>query len=168
MDVVPKFLLLFFAASLLVAVGPSPADAHASLVSTSPEDGSRMATAPRSVELTFSEDIGEAFVAVTAPDGAKVKTSHAHISGARVHADLTSSDERGRYTVAYRVVSSDGHPVSGTFTFTTTSGRTVEQKDAPTSEPFVERHGTILVIGLAVAVLAIGLMLNPLTRQRRQ
>jgi methionine-rich copper-binding protein CopC len=168
MDVVPKLLLLVLAASLLVVMGSSPADAHASLVSTSPEDGTRIATAPPSVELTFSEEISEAFVAVTAPDGTKVKTSHAHVSGPQVRADLASSDEQGRYTVAYRVVSADGHPVSGTFTFTTTSGRTVEQKDPPKAEPFVERHGTILVIGLAVAVLAIGLILNPLTRQRRQ
>jgi methionine-rich copper-binding protein CopC len=168
MDVVPKLLLPVLAAVLLVVVGSSPADAHASLVSTNPEDGSRVATAPPSVELTFSEEIGEAFVAVAAPDGAEVKTSPAHVSGARVHADLATSEERGRFTVAYRVVSADGHPVSGTFTFTTTTGRIVEQQDAPASEPFVERHGTVLVIGLAVAVLAIGLILNPLTRQRRQ
>jgi methionine-rich copper-binding protein CopC len=168
MDVVPKFIVVFFAAILLLLVGSSPADAHASLVSTSPKDGSRIATAPPSVELRFSEDVGEAFVAVTAPDGTKVKTSHAHISGPRVAADLAASDQRGPYTVAYRVVSADGHPVSDTFRFTTTTGRAVTQKDAPTSKPFVERHTTLLTVGIAVAVLLIGLILAPLARQRRQ
>jgi methionine-rich copper-binding protein CopC len=168
MDVVPRFLALFAAALVLLFVGTGPADAHASLVSTSPADGSRISTAPATVELTFSEDVGSGFVAVTAPDGTKLKTSRAHISGAQVHADLAASDQRGRYTVAYRVVSADGHPVSGAFTFTTTSGRAVTQQEAPPTEPFVDRHGgTILVLALAVAVLAIGVILLPLTRQRR-
>ena len=169
MDVVPRSLIVFLAALVLFLMGSGPADAHASLVSTNPADGSRIATAPATVELTFSEDVGSGFVAVTAPDGTKVKTSQAHISGAQVHADLAASDQRGRYTVAYRVVSDDGHPVSGTFTFTTTSGRAVTQQEAPPTEPFVDRHsGTILVLALAVAVLAIGVILAPLTRQRRQ
>ena len=168
MDVVPRTLAVFLAVLLALLAGPSPAVAHASLVSTSPEDGSEIATAPPSVELTFSEDVGSGFVAVTAPDGTKVKTSHTHLSGPRVTADLSASDQRGRYTVAYRVVSADGHPVSGTFTFTTTSGRAVTQQDAPTSEPFIDRHDTALIVGLAVAVLAIGAILAPLTRQRRQ
>ena len=169
MDVVPRSLTVFLAVLVLLLMGSSPADAHASLVSTSPADGSRIATTPANVELTFSEDVGSGFIAVTAPDGTTVKTSRAHISGAQIHADLTPSDQRGRYTVAYRVVSDDGHPVAGTFSFTTTSGRAVIQQDAPPTESFVDRYsGTILVLALAVAVLAIGLILAPLTRQRRQ
>jgi methionine-rich copper-binding protein CopC len=166
MDVVPRSITVFVAALVVFLVGPSPADAHAELVSTSPENGARIATAPPSVELTFSEDVGSSFVAVTAPDGTKVKTSKAHITGVRVTADLAASDQRGSYMVAYRVVSADGHPVSGTFTFTTTSGRAVKQHEAPTDEPFVPGHGTILVVGLAIAVLAVALILSPLTRRR--
>ena len=171
MDVVSRSITLVLVALLLLLATPGSAVAHASLVSTNPADGASIATAPKSVELTFSEDVGSGFVAVTAPDGTKVKTSQPHISGAKVHADLAANDQRGRFTVAYRVVSADGHPVSGSFTFTTTSGREVKQQDAPESEsePFVDRHGgTILVAALAVAVLAIGVIMAPLTRQRRR
>ena len=171
MDVVPRYLLAILAALVLLSVNPSTASAHASLVSTNPDDGARIATAPPSVELTFSEDLKSGFVAVSAPDGTTVKTSEPRIAGAQMTADLAASDQRGRYNVAYRIVSDDGHPVSGSFTFTTTSGRAgVTHHDAPTPEPepFVERHGTLLIAGLAVAVLAIGLILAPLARRRRE
>jgi methionine-rich copper-binding protein CopC len=173
MDVVPRFISAFVAALVLLVVSPGTADAHATLVATSPEDGSRITTAPASITLTFSEAVGSGFVALVAPDGSKVKTSAARISGGQVTADVAASDERGRYTVAYRVVSDDGHPVTGTFTFTTTSGRTVEQHEAhvpaSSSEPFVDRHsGIILVAALAVSALAIGVILTPLIRRRAE
>jgi methionine-rich copper-binding protein CopC len=167
MDDVPRSLTVLLAALVLVMVSPSPADAHASLVATSPEDGSRIATAPPSVELTFSEDVDTGFVAVTAPDGTKVTTSEPRITGADVTVDLAQSDQRGRFAVAYRIVSEDGHPVTGEFTFTTTEGRHVSQEDASPEESFGDRYGTLLVVGLAVAVLAIAVMLAPLTRRRR-
>jgi methionine-rich copper-binding protein CopC len=175
MDLVTRFVSAFLAALVLVLVGSSSADAHATLIATSPENGARIATAPTSIGLTFSEAVGSSFVAVTAPDGSKVKTSAARVTGGQVTAEVAASDQRGRYTVAYRVVSDDGHPVTGTFTFTTTSGRTVTQKNPPasgadsSSEPFLDRHsGTILVAALAISVLAIGVILTPLVRRRSE
>jgi methionine-rich copper-binding protein CopC len=167
MDDVPRSLAVLLAALVLVMVSRGPADAHASLVATSPEDGSKIATAPPSVELTFSEDVDSAFVAVTAPDGTKVTTSDPRMAGTDVRADLAPSDQRGRFTIAYRIVSDDGHPVTGEVTFTTTEGRLVAQEDGSPAESFVDRYGTLLVAGLAVAVLAIAVMLAPLTRRRR-
>ena len=167
MDDVLRSLAVMLAALVLLTIGRSPADAHASLVATSPEDGSRIATAPRSIALTFSEDVDSAFVAVKAPDGTTVTTSEPRITGGRVTADLARSDQRGRFTVAYRIVSDDGHPVTGEFAFTTTEGRHVMPEDASPEESFVDRHGTLLVAGLAVAVLAIAVMLAPLKRGRR-
>lgn len=168
MDDVPRSLPVFLAVLVLVIVGHGSAGAHASLLSTSPKDGSRVATPPSSVALTFSGDVESGFVAVTAPDGARVKTSDPRITGPEMTADLGPSDQRGRFTVAYRVVTADGHPVTGQFTFTATEGRHVKHENASPEESFVDRHGTLLVVGLAVAVLAIGVMLAPLTRGRRE
>ncbi len=156
------------AGALLVtlAVGIGPAAAHASLVRTDPADGSRLAIAPRHVSLTFSENVGNGFVAVTSPGGHQVKTSDVRTVNHVLSADLAAGHERGRYTVAYRVVSADGHPVSGEFTFTTTTGHEVKQADATQRESFAHRHRGHLVLGLAVAVLAIGLILAPLRRGR--
>lgn len=154
------------AALVLLTLGSSPAAAHASLVRTDPADGSRITTAPGEVSLTFSENVGTGFVAVTAPNGAEVKTSNVRTVDQVLTADLARSDQRGRYTVAYRIVSADGHPISGEITFTTTTGRTVERVDAAGDESFVHRHQTHLVVGLAIAVAAIGLILAPLLRGR--
>ena len=168
MDVVPKLISAVLVASFVLFAGMLPAEGHASLVSSSPADGAQIATAPVTVELTFSEDVDSGFVGVTAPDGSTVKTSEPSIDGATLSADLAASEQHGRYTVAYRIVSADGHPVSGEITFTTTSGQHVTQQEAPSPESFVDRHSTALIIGLVLAMLAIALMLAPLTRRRRE
>ena len=82
--------------------------------------------------LTFSENVGNGFVAVTAPSGRTVKTSDVRTLDHVLSADVAPSDERGRYTVAYRIVSADGHPIAGEITFTTTTGRVVEHVHAAT------------------------------------
>jgi methionine-rich copper-binding protein CopC len=172
MDGVPRSLAVLLSVFVLVMVGRGSAGAHATLVSTSPEDGSRIAAAPPSVALTFSEDVDSGFVAVKAPDGSTVPTSEPRITGTDMVADLEPSDQRGLFTVAYRVVAGDGHPVTGEFTFNVTEGRHVTHEaghaDAPSTESFVDRHGTLLIVGLAIAVLAIGVMLSPLARGRRE
>jgi methionine-rich copper-binding protein CopC len=169
MDVVPKFIAAVLVGLLVLLVGVMPAEGHADLESSNPADGSEIASAPAAVELTFSEDVGSGFVAVTAPDGTTVKTSEPRIDGVTMAADLAKSDQHGRYTVAYRIVSADGHPVAGKITFTTTSGQHVtQQQEAPRPKSFIDRHGTLLITGLVIAMLAIALMLSPLTRRRRQ
>jgi copper resistance protein C len=172
MDGMPRSLVVLLATVVLVMLGRGAADAHAELVSTSPEDGSRIASAPASVALTFSEDVESGFVAVRAPDDSMMTTSKPRISGTTMTADLEPSDQRGRFTVAYRVVTGDGHPVAGQFTFTATEGRhathETAHEEAPPTESFVDRHGDLVVVGLALAVLAIGVMLAPLMRGRRE
>jgi methionine-rich copper-binding protein CopC len=150
----------------VVLLAAAPASAHATLIRTDPADGSELATAPRTVSLTFSENVGSAFVAVTAPDGSPVHTSHVRSVDEKVTASVASTDQRGRYTLAYRVVSADGHPVSGTITFRTTTGRAVTQADQPSDESFVHRHRSHLVIGILAGLVAIGLILAPLFRRR--
>lgn len=154
------------AALAILTVGSGPAAAHATLVGSDPADGSSLTTAPRAVSMTFSENVGSGFVAVTAPSGTRVKTSNVRTVDRVLTADVADSDERGRYTIAYRVVSADGHPVAGELTFTTTSGRDVKKAAAVPEEAFVDRHRGHLVLGLAVAVLAVGLILAPLRRGR--
>ncbi|MGH3474950.1 MAG: copper resistance CopC family protein [Aeromicrobium sp.] len=164
----PKLIAAFLAATCVVFAGQMPADAHASLVSTDPADGSQIPTAPRTVGLTFSEDLDSGFVAVNAPDGTKVRTSEPRISSTQMSADLAESHQRGTFTVAYRVVSKDGHPVAGEFTFTTTAGHQATPQEAVSQESFVDRNRTLLVVGLALAMVAIALMLAPLNRRRRE
>ncbi|MDR7086870.1 methionine-rich copper-binding protein CopC [Aeromicrobium panaciterrae] len=150
-------------ALLCLALGAGPASAHASLVGSDPGDGSSIATAPRMITFTFNENIGNpAFVAVRAPDGAKVAVSDVSATDATVTAIVAPSNQKGRYTATYRVVSADGHPVEGTINWTTTTGETVKQVDQPKEKSFVHRHRSHFFWGILAAAVAVGLILAPL------
>jgi hypothetical protein len=58
-----------------------------------------------------------AYVIVTAPDGTSVARGAPRVDGPVVSQDITSGPD-GTYTMAYRVVSEDGHPLAGEITFT--------------------------------------------------
>ncbi|OMI38755.1 copper resistance protein CopC [Streptomyces sparsogenes] len=105
-----------------LSVGASPASAHAALTATDPADGAVVKTAPSQVRLTFSEGVllSRDSVRVLDPDGKRVDTgSPAHVGGRSSTAAvaLHSGLPDGTFTVAWKVVSEDSHPVAGAFTF---------------------------------------------------
>ena len=106
-------------AILVAGLAATPAAAHASLISSSPPDGAAVATAPTKVELIFSEDVGTlSIIVVTGPDGVQVVDGPTQIRNASAVQPLKTLTAVGLYQIAYRVVSADGHPVSGRLTFT--------------------------------------------------
>lgn len=108
------------AALVLVLTGASPASAHTVLVSSDPVEGSRVRGVPSQVTLTFSEQIAlAAFVVVTGPGERRVGSPEAEVSGRQVRQRVPDAGP-GTYRVAYRVVSVDGHPVTGELVFSTT------------------------------------------------
>lgn len=109
--------------SLLVisALAPSVAVAHSNSVESDPANGARIEVLPRVATVTFNEPVSEAALALTPPDG-RVDTLRAQISGTVVSAPLPSVHDKGDYVLAYRVVSEDGHPVTGEVKFTVTTG----------------------------------------------
>lgn len=150
-----------------LVLGAVPASAHAALVSTDPGDGARLNNAPTKVTLEFNENLASpAFIVITAPDGARVKTGAVEAIDKTVTATVASVDMKGIYSMSYRVVSVDGHPVEGSTTFDVTTGRTVEQVKPAEQESFASRHQGHLLWGSAGAVIAIGLLLWPLRRKR--
>lgn len=107
------------AVSIAGAVAPS-ASAHDSITGSTPADGSTVTTAPTQVRLTFTDQVKGigATVVVTDPAGAKVAAGKPSVDGLSVTQKLLPLTVSGRYTVAYRVVSSDGHPITGKLAFT--------------------------------------------------
>jgi methionine-rich copper-binding protein CopC len=100
-----------------VAASASAASAHATLESTSPRAGAVVQGPLTAVRLTFDEAVSTpAFIAVTGPQG-RVDTGQTRVDSAVVSVGLKESLPAGRYTVAFRVVSDDGHPVESTFAF---------------------------------------------------
>jgi methionine-rich copper-binding protein CopC len=120
-------VLVIVVAFVVVAVAPAfaatPASLalHSRLSSSAPENGATVTTA-REVALTFNEDVNPSFVKVEVggPDGAETDGDPT-TDGRTVTQPLVGDLPAGEHTVTYRVVSTDGHPVSGTVTFTTTA-----------------------------------------------
>jgi copper transport protein len=108
-------------AMLALLFSPARADAHAELLSTEPAAGEHLATAPDQVVLHFSEavNLGDDLVRVLDSKGDEVDADDpVHLNGERSSVALPLPPlEDGGYVVSWRVVSSDGHPVGGAFTF---------------------------------------------------
>ena len=105
-----------------LALLPATASAHALLNATTPERGARLEQAPGQVSLRFSEPVEAEFGAVRVfdSDGREVQTGnpfHPGGRGAEVAVRLRDGLGESGYTVTYRVISADSHPVSGGFVF---------------------------------------------------
>ncbi|MFL9684659.1 copper resistance protein CopC [Streptomyces sp. KL110A] len=115
-----RSLLLPLALGGLLAVSAPPAAAHTELNGSDPANDAVLDAVPRTVTLTFSDPMSQAYaqLAVTGPDGAALGDGAPAVAGREVTLSLKEARTAGRYTVGYRVVSADGHPVSGISAFT--------------------------------------------------
>ncbi|UKD59097.1 copper resistance protein CopC [Amycolatopsis sp. FU40] len=115
-------VLTAIAFSLLATLFPaSTAEAHSFLESSTPAKDSELSSAPEKIVLTFNEPLDRGFteLAVVGPDGATHwESAGAAVDGPTLSAPVKPLGPAGKYTVAYRVVSADGHPVSGSYSFT--------------------------------------------------
>ncbi|MBC9935591.1 MULTISPECIES: copper resistance CopC family protein [unclassified Leucobacter] len=128
-------------AALALAFGPaSPALAHDQLVGTTPANGEVVATAPESLTLSFNNNIIEVgtVVNVTGPDGSSVAAGEPTVAGTEVVQALNPDLADGSYTVVWRVVSQDGHPISGTQSFAI--GAASEGDETPAVPETEEEH----------------------------
>ena len=103
---------------------PAPASAHTTLVDSSPAADARLLEAPRKVVLTFNEPIGQTFavIRVAGSDERQLDDGRTTVSGTTVTTAINKAATPGRYTVSYRVVSVDGHAVTGQYAFTVAPG----------------------------------------------
>lgn len=109
---------------LIAAFLATPAFAHTALVSANPESGAVLNEVPAEVRLTFTEDL----LLVDSKNPNKIEVINGigqvvsgmtQVSGPDAYTALDQSFEpSGDYTVTYRVVSADGHPIEGEYRFT--------------------------------------------------
>src|SRR4051812_908284 len=124
-----------FAAGLLLMVvvllgAAAPASAHAGLVGTDPPAGAALDQAPDKVTLRFTEPV------VADPGAVRVYDTHGqrvdsgeltHPGGPSTVAVGLKDVGDGGYVVTWRVISADGHPVTGGITFRVGSGSAVAE-----------------------------------------
>lgn len=151
-------------AVVLILVGAAPASAHANLVRAEPADSATVTTAPPTVTLVFDENVrAPSVIVVTDPTGTPVEQGTVAVldDTATIRVRVT---EAGLYTVAFRVLSADGHPVADQTTFVyRPSGAGSSSPAASTGS----RAGRGWVVG-AVAVAALVGGVGLLTVRRRK
>jgi len=133
--------LVIIVAFVVVAVAPAFAATpsglalHAQLLGSSPKDGSTVATAQQ-VVLTFNEDVDPTFVRVSVkgPEGSEAEGKPT-VSDREVTQALAADLPVGEHVVTYRVVSTDGHPVSGSVSFTSTQAPASASPSPTTTTP---------------------------------
>ncbi|MEU1301815.1 copper resistance CopC/CopD family protein [Streptomyces shenzhenensis] len=152
---------------LLLLGGAAPASAHAALRDTAPADGGVVVSAPRHITLTFTESVAllDDSFRVYDPGNRRVTTGEVrHAAGRSDTARVSLPDGlgTGTFTVAWRVVSADSHPIAGAFTFSVgkPSPTTVTVPDGPDEDPVT---GGLYDTARYAAYLAFALLVGALT-----
>jgi methionine-rich copper-binding protein CopC len=135
------------------------------LESSTPRDAAVVGTAPTSVALVFDEAVGKigAAATLTGPSGTAA-SGPVSISGRQVTVPVSASGA-GSYRLAWRVVSDDGHPVTGTVRWTVRGVAGGSPASTPVAAPagqsagstgsWLSRHGGHLVVAWAVIVVGV-------------
>ena len=111
-----------FAVAFVALAAPASAFAHAALLRTTPSASVTLNKPPKELRLTYSEAVEPRFATVSVTDPqASQETDGRPV---RAEADpntlvtpLKPDLPQGWYLVYWRVISADGHPVKGAFTF---------------------------------------------------
>lgn len=182
---------------LLAVLGPiSSASAHDAVTGTTPADGQNLDSVPDAIEISFTDtplSLGSEIL-VEDDQGTDWTTGEVEIAGNSATQSISPDAPAGEYTVTWRVVSSDSHPIEGTFGFTvaeTAAGASpsgtpssgLSQAAAATPEPSQSAAtdaqpptadetgagfpaGFVVALG-AVLVLALVIVVVALVRRRR-
>ncbi|MBW0119024.1 copper resistance CopC family protein, partial [Pseudonocardia abyssalis] len=96
-------------------LGTGVASAHTRLIGSDPADGTTLDAGPARVSLEFNETMQADFstITVVGPDGTQFQTGEVTADGGAVGIGVSPLGAAGVYEIGYRVISEDGHPVTG-------------------------------------------------------
>ena len=111
--------------AIIALISPLPAQAHTSLVSSVPIKNSTIKAMPKTIAMTFDDKLikiagkNVSKFSVVGPDGMEIKLGPITLTNQIISAAvLEPKPKPGIYKINYRVISGDGHPVTGTIKFT--------------------------------------------------
>ncbi|MEV0219320.1 copper resistance protein CopC [Streptomyces sp. NPDC050704] len=153
--------------ALFLLGGGGSAAAHSAVRDTDPREGTVLKSAPKQVTMTFTESVGisDDSLRVLSPDNLRVNEGDtAHVAGRSDTARVRLGDDLpdGTYTVAWRVVSADSHPIAGAFTFSIgePSETTADVSAVPAVNP---ASGALYDIGRYAAYAAVAVLIGAAT-----
>jgi copper resistance protein C len=172
-------LLALLLAAWAVLLPAAPASAHDQLTGQNPVADATVAQMPEAITLTFSSNPVALGSQIQINDGG----GNSWAEGSPEIVDTTASQAvradapAGTYTVAWRVVSSDGHPIEGTFNFTVSEGsagasagtaapiETGTPDSAPESTS-VQQDIPWSVIGMISVLVVLGVIIAVMAKRR--
>ncbi|MGH3380887.1 MAG: copper resistance CopC family protein [Actinoallomurus sp.] len=144
-----------------VVLTASPAAAHTTLTSSDPAKGATVA-APAEIHLNYADPVRFPGVVVRDAQGGHHESGKPSAVDNHVVEKVAGTLAPGVYTVGWRVVAEDGHPVTGEFRFTVKGGGSASAAPAApaTDQPAAqaEKKGSSAGwwwIGLVVLILAL-------------
>ncbi|HEY8294437.1 MAG TPA: copper resistance CopC family protein [Micrococcaceae bacterium] len=116
-------VLATFVVLLTMLGSASAASAHDVVETTSPANGSTVASLPANITITLDNTPGALGSAIQVKDASGKDWAQGNVQVVDHVAtqQLKPGGPAGKYTVLWRLVSSDGHPIEGTFSFTASS-----------------------------------------------
>ncbi|WP_280509635.1 copper resistance CopC family protein [Nocardia farcinica] len=114
------------------------ASAHSEMDTSDPAPSAVLDTAPATVTLTFNQRIEQSFATVSVmggPANEQWTQGEVSVDGHQVRTALRPGMPAGQFTVGYRVVSADGHPITGSYGFTVTVASTPLENTVPGAAP---------------------------------
>ena len=147
---------------------PGIASAHAILESSSPEASALLASSPKEVRLDFDEQVEATLGDVRVYDSEQREVSKSNTVRSSSDPSVVTADvptlQNGVYVVVWRVVSADGHPVTGAFPFeigTKSTGTSVALLEevlnrTETTSPLGNPMSILRLLGFLGLILLIG------------
>jgi copper transport protein len=112
-----RIIALIMLAFAALAGSGRAAFAHATLIASDPADNSVAAAAPKSFSLTFNQPVAPLVVRLIGPEGRALALERIASEAGRIVIEAPSGLGSGTHALSWRVISQDGHPVSGTVVF---------------------------------------------------
>jgi len=161
----------------LLIISPTYAFSHGEMIRSNPAANSRVTAVPAEVSIEFDgklQVLGNATInSITVKDdkGQVISEPVSTVDGMRITSKLASLDVTGLISVSYRIVSEDGHPVEGEYSFTvgetpvamSAYGEETAEEEVETSE---ENGGNLLVNGVGILIL-IGIVFGIIRRTKK-
>lgn len=154
--------IAILAAGIGALVVPSVASAHAVLIGTTPRNDQIVQLSPARVIVRFNEAVEGKFGSIRVYNGAaqRVDTGASERPSDRsVAVRLRPKLSRGTYTVTWRVVSADSHPVEGAFVFHVQARGARPQGIAALLEKSTRAPESIVMLGNGVRAVQFALLL---------
>ncbi|RIJ77879.1 copper resistance protein CopC [Nakamurella silvestris] len=159
-----RVTLVAVVAGALTLLGAGVASAHNSLIGSTPAAGAQLTAGPAEITLSFDQPVQnyEPIVTVTGPPvteggpATRWEAGKITILDGNVTATVNPLGPAGEYIIGYRIISADGHPVTGDVRFNLTTAGTGTPNVVAAVESSSEIPVWVWVVGGVVVLVILG------------